>query len=192
MPPPLDSREAEWERILAEAGDVDGRLPPNVVASPHAIRHGSGEEVAWWRPGPADVIRHVGWRWLLLLPGAALLAGIVIFPRFWIFNPLIALEIKGLIFMGGVALAMAGYVFRRAVQARTEPFCIFCGYDLTGLPDHYRCPECGRPYTWRLIAEYRRDPQWFIDRYHAARNLPPRDVPFEAGTVRRKRRRDGT
>ena len=54
-------------------------------------------------------------------------------------------------------ISLAGYGLRRAAQARREPFCIFCGYNLTGLPDHYRCPECGRPYTWQMIEEYRAD-----------------------------------
>ena len=83
------------------------------------------------------------------------------------------------------------YVFRRAAKARREPFCIFCGYNLTGLPDRYRCPECGRPYTWQLIAEYRRDPAWFRERWRLHRELPPADAPFEAGPVQR-RRKDGT
>jgi len=92
-----------------------------------------------------------------------------------------------------VAVSLAAYVIRVAVQARTEPFCIFCGYDLTGLPDHYRCPECGRQYTWELIAEYRRDPQSFIHRWKALRKLPESYPPFAAGAVpRRHRAKDGT
>ena len=79
------------------------------------------------------------------------------------------------------------------IRARREPFCIHCGYGLTGLPDNHACPECGRRYSFRIIDEYRRDPHWFIERYRASRLLPKPDAPFAAGTITGKRRsRDGT
>jgi len=94
--------------------------------------------------------------------------------------------------VGALAITLTGYVIRRAVRARREPFCIHCGYNLSGLPDNYRCPECGRPYTWRLIAEYRRDPRWFIERYKARQKLPPAGPTLPAGPSAKPRRRDGT
>ena len=36
--------------------------------------------------------------------------------------------------------------------------CIHCHYDLTGLPDHHTCPECGRAYTFADIDAYFDDP----------------------------------
>jgi hypothetical protein len=194
IPPPTappDAREAEWLRLFAQASpDETGPLPPEVVATPGHVRPGPSGEITWWRPGWGDMWRHVGWRWVFLLP--TLLFLLLLVPSLRRFHAaFLVLEVKLLVSMGAVALTLAGYVFRRAAKARREPFCIFCGYNLTGLPDNYRCPECGRPYTWRLIAEYRRDPQWFIERYRAQRRLPPADQPFAAGPVRR-RRRDGT
>ena len=185
------SLESEWTRLLSDAGFAEARdLPPAVVATPQEVHRTVGDDVRWWRPGWRDGYQFVGWRWIFLLPSVFLLV-LLIPPLNRLALPLIAVQLKLAVLMVAVALTLAGYVFRRAARARTEPFCIFCGYSLTGLPDRYRCPECGRPYTWRLIAEYRRDPQWFIERYRALRALPPAASPFEAGERRRKSR-DGT
>lgn len=181
----------EWERLLSESGLInESRIPLPVMATPNAVSGVEQDEISWWRPSFADTCRSIGWRWIFLLPSTLLILLLVI-PSTWI-GILVLLEAKLLLLTGAIALTLASVVFRRAARARTEPFCIFCGYNLTGLPDHYRCPECGRPYTWRLIAEYRKDPQWFIDRYKALRRLPPAAAPFESGPVRRPRRRDGT
>ncbi len=158
VPAPVESLDAEWARILAECGLADeARLPPRVMASPSAIQTGMDSEINWWRPDWSDARRHLGWRWVFLLPSLILVA--LLFIPLPVWGPFFAIEIKLLIFMIAVAVSLGGYVFRRAARARMEPFCIFCGYNLKGLPDHHRCPECGRPYTWRLIAEYRRDRQ---------------------------------
>jgi len=195
--PPEPSRPdplvTEWERVLSESQrPLDAGLPPDALATPAHVHRELGDEVRWWRPSWQDGWRYVGWRWILLAPAVLLLA--LVIPSFgWptLFSTLFILEAKLLLLVVAIALSLVGYVIRRAALARREPFCIFCGYNLSGLPDNHRCPECGRPYTWRLIGEYRRDPQWFIDRYRAHRRLPPADQPFAAGPVRRKRR-DGT
>jgi len=167
------------------------------LASPDPIvpRGTEGDElIRWWRPGWGELVRHVGYRWVFLVPAVVLL---VLGLASLFFTPVAgSLALLGVKMIGigvAVAVSLAAYVIRVAVQARTEPFCIFCGYDLTGLPDHYRCPECGRQYTWELIAEYRRDPQSFIHRWKALRKLPESYPPFAAGAVpRRHRAKDGT
>ena len=171
----------------------EGLLPPEPVGTPADVQAEEGEEIRWWRPSWRDAFRHVGYRWLLLVPLLSL-AGIVMVGLCFVpGGVLFALGFKGLVLAVGGGLSLAGYAVRKAVQARTEPFCIFCGYNLTGLPDNYRCPECGRHYTWRMIEAYRRDPQWFIERFKAHKELPSADEPFEAGPVRRRRKaRDGT
>ena len=192
-PQPDGLPESQRDSLAEEsARPLEERLPPATLASPSELKEQPGEGITWWRPGWADAWRYVGYRWIFLLPAIGLLVLLVLslfFPIF--FGVFWVVGLKLCVFAGAIAVSLAGYVIRRAVTARKEPFCIYCGYNLTGLPDDYRCPECGRPYTWRLIAEYRRDPQWFIERYRAQRHLPPRDAPFHAGAVHR-RARDGT
>jgi hypothetical protein len=154
-----------------------------------------GEPVTqWYRPSWRDGLRYVGYRWIFLTPVAVL----VVLAVATIWHPSLATWLlrfgyKLITVVAGVTAWLFSHVVRQAAQGRKEPFCIFCGYNLTGLPDNYRCPECGRPYTWAMIAEYRRDPQWFIERWNARRQLPGAPEPFDAGPVRRKKRaRDGT
>lgn len=177
-----------------DARPLEAQIPPDMSATPADVRVRPDEEICWWRPGWEDVARHVGWRWVLLSPAIGL---VLLYVGTW-YVPLPRgvmwmLEIKLLVFVVAIAFSLAGFVVRRIIRARREPFCIYCGYNLTSLPDNYRCPECGRPYTWALIAEYRRDPQWFIERWRQRHDLPPVQAPFAAGTTQRsKRRRDGT
>jgi len=169
-------------------------VPPTVLATPNLVARAESDEIHWWQPSWRDSLRFVGYRWIFLTPAVGLVALSV---WFWfdrgIGYLILFLGIKLLIVTTAIALSLAGYVVRRAVKAKTEPFCIFCGYNLTCLPDHYRCPECGRPYTWDLVAEYRRDPRWFVERWQAGRELPEPTRPFASGKVRRRNRaKDGT
>jgi hypothetical protein len=153
------------------------------------------EEVTrWYRPSWRDGVRHLGYRWIYMTPAVALLfLGVAVVFRPEMAGLLIRFGYKLITVVIAISAWLVGYAIRQAVQSRKEPFCIFCGYNLTGLPDNYRCPECGRPYTWAMIDEYRRDPQWFIERWKARRELPTAAEPFDAGPVRRRKRaRDGT
>jgi hypothetical protein len=159
---------------------LERQVPPPVVATPGEVR--AAGEMAWWTPGWRDGLALLGWRWILLAPAVLFLgamAGAWYFQRWRLM--LLALGGKLLVFLAAVAASLAAWGIRRAARARHEPFCIHCGYCLIGLPDNYRCPECGRPYNWRLIEEYRRDPAWFIERWKLYGDLPPADIPFIAG-----------
>lgn len=169
-------------------------VPPEPLASPVHLR-GVTDQVRWWKPTWRDAWRYLGWRWVLFLPAAGvlcLLAGMVVEPRLlrflWFLGP------KLLVMLVCLPFIAAGYALKRGVQARKEPFCIHCGYDLSGLPDHYTCPECGLPYEFKAIDEYRRDPDWFIQRYKAQQGTAPEQAPFDTGPARgpRRRSRDGT
>jgi hypothetical protein len=150
--------------------------------------------ITWWRPGWQDVVGEISTARLMLISAAVVLlvllaigVGVLGWP-IWFAG---GLKLLGLLIAAAVSLI--GCAIRRAVQARKEPFCIFCGYNLTGLPDGYRCPECGRAYTWAQIEEYRRDPQWFIERWNARQCLPAPDTKVEIRPDQpRRRSRDGT
>jgi hypothetical protein len=114
-----------------------------------------------------------------MLPAVAMIA-LTIFGLF-IGNPFLAYNTCGfgvitlVIILPAVVL---GHAARTAVSMRKEPFCIHCGYELTSMPDHYRCPECGRPYTFAQINEYRHNPSWYIQRRKLASQGPATQVPL--------------
>jgi hypothetical protein len=172
------------------------QVPLEPLASPVHLR-GQGADVRWWKPTWRDAWRYLGWRWVLFLPAAGVLClfvAMVLEPGMgrliWFLGPKLLIMILCLPFIA------AGYALKRGVQARSEPFCIHCGYELSGLPDHYLCPECGLPYDFQAIEEYRRDPDWFIQRYKAQHKTAVEQTPFDAGPAQpgrpRRRSRDGT
>lgn len=165
-------------------------VPPDPEAGVSEVPNDPTRPMEWWRPGWSELRGHFGWRWILLLPLAISLAMIVLAilrPRWVVFA---GAAFKFILFSGAVAISLTAYVFRRAAQVRQEPFCIHCGYNLTGLPDEHRCPDCGRPYNWRVIAEYRRDPQWFVERWYAVHKLPKPATPFAARRSAQRTRRE--
>lgn len=171
------------------------QVPAEPLASPVHLR-GQAADVRWWKPTWRDSCRYLGWRWVLFLPALAvsclfiaMVAEPGLFRFLWIVGPKLMIMLLCLPFIA------AGYALKRGVQARTEPFCIHCGYDLSGLPDHHTCPECGLPYDFQAIEEYRRDPDWFIQRYRAQHKTMIDHAPFDVGPSvpgKRRRSRDGT
>jgi len=183
-PPPTDLRARRFDDVV---------VPPAVVASPSEMPGDPTAEPRWWRPTWREGLPHLGYRWLYLAPSVivvAALGGSMVLPG--VRSLLLVIGVKLGIFMAAVAITLAARGVRLAARARREPFCIHCGYNLTGLPDHHTCPECGQPYSWRVIEEYRRDPDWFILRWHERHRLPPPGATLDAGAVRGRKRRDGT
>jgi hypothetical protein len=175
---------------------LERRVPLEPVASPHGVRaapHDEGGEPAWYKPTYGETAKLLGWRWIYFLPAVLILLLMVIYlparPWLWQF----AIGWWKLILIAIVLpMVWAGKTMNQIIALRKEPFCIHCGYDLTGLPGGHNCPECGRHYDPAMVEEYRRDPNWFIQRYRQRHAMPTADVPFEAGKVRSPRSRDGT
>jgi len=153
-----------------------------------------GEDVPWWTPSWSDAARNLGWRWILFVPALFALVLLFMIPwrRDW-WQALLAFW-KPLFIAIALPTGAAVHALNTVVKNRKDPFCIHCGYGLTGLPDGHRCPECGRQFSLAMIDEYRRDPQWFVKRWkmhHAM--LPTADKPFDTGPARpRRKSRDGT
>jgi hypothetical protein len=169
------------------------RVPPTSVASPSELRPRDASDVRWYKPDLAETIRLMSWRWIYFLPAAGLILLLFVTPAQLLWSQFLVVWWKlltiAVVLPAGIAIRTAKNIIRQ----RTEPFCIHCGYELTNLPDNYNCPECGEPYTFRWIEEYRRDPHWFIERFKRRGDIPPVDVPFAAGPMSGKRKsKDGT
>src|SRR2546430_2107206 len=55
-------------------------IPAEPVASPSTMPPGEAD-MQWWKPGWRDLVKHVGWKWLLALPAVAIAA--LIFVAFF-------------------------------------------------------------------------------------------------------------
>jgi|GEM_PF-928506 len=135
-----------------------------------------GKHVPFWRPGAADIARGMGWKWLIVLPAALFVVGapvaaIMFFSRARA-NEFAAHLIKLWVFALGVVITVVLGSVRRVVGNRKDDFCIHCGYSISGLSDTGTCPECGRPFVRKVIAEYRKDPHFFAHRYRKLKSHP--------------------
>lgn len=166
-------------------------IPEDATASPADGPWLAGN-TQWYKPTWSETAALLGWRWVLCVPAVALVGLLVWRPGLTL--PILVNGWKLVVFAVAIPLTVFGAAAKRSIRNRKDPFCIHCGYSLVGLPDGHRCPECGQPFTLALVDEYRRDPDFFIHRHRAIQTLPTADnLPFDAGSVRRKgRRRDGT
>jgi len=140
----------------------------------------------WYLPTWGERLRLMRWRVIYFLPAVPLLA-------LTFFAPFLLL-VWWKLFVFAVALPMSAAVraAKNAIQLRKEPFCIHCGYDLTSLPERHRCPECGVPFSFAEIDDYRRDPHWFIKRRQMNHALPVSGAMIDAGPKHSAKSRDGT
>lgn len=178
-------------RVILSDEQIDPRPnyakpAPPTHASPADMRPRDGSEMRWYLPDWSTRLRLMGWRNLLFLPLLALIAAFILSP-WWPAAMLNILLGWWKVWVIAVAVPLAAFVAaaRNALRLRTDPFCIHCGYSVTGLPDGHNCPECGEPFDLKVIEEYRRDPHWFIERFNKRHDLPPTQATIEAGQVRR-------
>lgn len=154
---------------------------------------GVDRDAPFWRPGFGDLLRHMGWRVIFLLPFVAvlaLLAASIFYPSLLVFFYHIGFKWSVVLF--AIPVLLLYYGWNAAVRARRDPFCIHCGHSLIGLPSVHRCPECGRPYDLKVNEDYRRDPAWFVQRWRSAHTAPRDGVTVTALPTKRQKRRDGT
>ena len=140
----------------------------------------------YYLPTMGERLRLMGWRNVLWLPPLAVLIWIGLslrhgFAGLWS----LAYWWKAIVFAFAIPLAAAIRTTATALSKRSDPFCIYCGYSLTGLPHppgmRFTCPECGGEVDAAESQEYARDPHWFIQR-RSARH--PTDTGFAAGAIR--------
>jgi hypothetical protein len=172
---PLEQQPSPQSAPLPPGVGFDVELPP------------------FWKPSLGEALRHLGWRKLYFLPALLLIAFIIscfIWPFLLRFT--IQLNFKWIAILLAIPFVLTFHGLRLAIRSRTDPFCIHCGHCLLGLPAVHICPECGRPYDLAMVDEYRRDPQWFIQRWRERRQLPSPGVSIAALPSSRKKSRDGT
>lgn len=137
----------------------------------------------WWEPGPWEIAKGLGWRWIIIIGILGLIGLLVTFVvTSGVFGAnALAGEIKLLIFLVGGGIVVVGNVIKKLVKERADTFCIHCGYSLQNMAEVGRCPECGRGYHRAVVLEYKKDPHFFQARYQALRRMPPAPAPFAAG-----------
>lgn len=183
--PPIPSHGAEAHEVVPppmHASPVDMPASPADALRPDFATPFDAE-TPFWRPDWRDVARVIGWRWLILLPCAVGTVGLVVLAGFTLFTKMAGAaggEIKFATITGAGAVSTVLWGVRNVIKRRRDPFCIHCGYSLTGLADRGSCPECGRPYVFALCDEFRKDPHFFETRFKSLKKHPP-GFTFAAG-----------
>ena len=168
-------------------------LPPQVVATPSDMPDAFDPQAPFWAPDWMETLALLGWRWIIIVGVAGIVVALGWF--FW-HHEWLALGYsfalgKLAIVLGTVVFSLVIWIRKNATRMRREPFCIHCGYSLVGLADGELCPECGRRFRLVVTEEYRRDPQWFVQRYRARGRAPQTGATLVAGP-QRNAHNDGT
>jgi hypothetical protein len=132
----------------------------------------------WYLPTWSRRLKLMGWRVLYFVPALLALVVVALLPM------TLFCGWKILVIAVAIPITAAINSAQRVIRLRQEPFCIHCGYDLTGLPDGHICPECGIQFWHIEIDDYRRDPHWYIQRHSRPQELPSSGTAIDAGPRR--------
>lgn len=124
--------------------------------------------IQWWSPSILTLARELGVWWLFFvgIGTLAVAGGLAFLPVLGCIGGLLS----NVVLLGvGAIIGGRSRAIRRAMAARREPFCVHCGYSLGGLSDRGTCPECGMVYSFNILSDFRRDPDWFIKRFETIR-----------------------
>src|ERR1700683_2996337 len=79
-------------------------------------------QTPFWKPTWGDILLHLGWRWLFLLPLIALIAGVVTLPfrSIWL-QVLLVGGGKLLLLWLGLSITSAAYAIHTAIPSPTGP-----------------------------------------------------------------------
>ena len=152
----------------------------------------STSDERWYLPGWGERLRLMGWRNVLWLLPAGLVAGVIALWWIGIVPWSLLWASKFLILAFALPFGAAIRQSAVALQRRADPFCIHCGYSLVGRDETQPCPECGAIVSEAMCRDYQRDPHWYIARHHSRGENPPADVPLTITTPYDPTRGDGT
>ena len=161
MSPSLPEHDAESE-------GTEAHEPSGGAGELAALLRDHSEPVRWWRPSMLTAARELGAWWLFVgFIGMVVVVGwVLLLPLIgWLAMILFKVALLGV----AAIIAARSRAIRRTMAARREPFCIHCGYSLGGLADQGTCPECGMVYSFNIVNDFRRDPDWFIRRFEMIR-----------------------
>ncbi len=101
----------------------------------------TSREHRFWKPSIMECLRE---------SAVAAVLNTALFAAFWLTMVLLGYLPAWLMIPAVIVQVFACYsgASKRIIRERIEPFCIVCGYDLSGSMEVGRCPEC----AWRIDA----------------------------------------
>ena len=137
MAMPHEHRPLTWRERLG--------LPPATRVRP-----------VWWRPPWGLLLRHAGWWWIPLVgpPMIGIASLMIAILGGQPYSPLGWIGIRILTIWIIVPLIARANLNLKVMRLRADPYCLHCGYTLTGLLAQVGRPGLVRDLAGRLISEF--------------------------------------